>query len=309
MSDLLAGSETRATENARTLLSRAICDVYGRFARKALRPEDIVHNIPPSAMAFRHWMTDLHGKGDPSHQPDAVVFSRFRRDIGTILDIGAHWGYTASAIRRFGSDCPILSVEASRWNTECLDEFRRLDGNYDFVLTALGEAPAEKKLYCPTVNGTAITGLNCVDGLIFDDHHASHIVSLVGSYIPIAESYQFQLLETPMPMQRLDDLLASATFQVPAYPIAAMKLDVERFEAPVLRGATDTLRRYLPFIMIEGANRDQEVRETLQGFGYLYADRDGAQLRVTDATSSADNGYWLHPNNVGRYKTMGLLPE
>jgi hypothetical protein len=125
--------------------------------------------------------------------------------------------------------------------------------------------------------------------------------------VPVAESYRAQLIKRPMRIRRLDDLLATTTFCVPTHPIAAIKLDVEQFEAPVLRGSLGTLERHLPFVMIEGANRDQEVVSLLRSLGYLYADRDGNSVRITDAMSQAVNGYWLHPAHMERYRALGLV--
>lgn len=293
------------------LLAQQIADIYRRLKQNELKPGDVICDTPPSAFSARHWMTDLHAKADPSHEPDAAVFGRFRRHMGTILDIGAHWGYTASAMRLFGTDCPIVSFEAAGWNAETLDEFRRLDGNYDFSIGALGDTDSQKTLYCPVVNGTAITGLNCVDARLFDEVHGPQIAKLIassiGGHIPVAETYRFQLLVNHMRSRRLDDALTSTNFLVPTKTIAAMKLDVERSEAAVLRGAAATLRLDLPFIMIEGANRDADVVGILRELGYLYADREDNQVRIIDSISMACNGYWLHPWHMDRYTAIGLV--
>ena len=73
----------------------------------------------------------------------------------------------------------------------------------------------------PVVSGVAVTGLNCVDGTIFGDWHAEYLVSLVGAVVPEAEQYKFQLLETKLSCQPLDDILGrslerGAMFNLPA---------------------------------------------------------------------------------------------
>lgn len=286
-------------------LAHSVEELYARFVQRALRPNDIVALADvPQAKSDRRWIAhDYANKA--RREADAVVFARFTRDMGVILDCGAHWGYTAVAIRMFGTDCPIVSVEASSVNAECLDELRQLDGNYDFVIAALGEHPGSRDLYCPVVNGFPITGLNCIDG---GQLNPGHVVSLSGrALIPEAEVYRCQLLHEAVESLRLDDLLASGRFQLPVNPVAAIKLDVEGSETVALRGAMRTLERDCPFIMIEGGNRHAEVAGLLAGLGYFYAERDGERLRRTDAYSNVVNGYWLHPRHLPRYIAMGLL--
>jgi FkbM family methyltransferase len=288
-------------------LGRAVDGLCARFAQGALRPDDIVTlGELPQAMQDRRWIAhDYANKA--RREADAVVFARFTRDMGTILDCGAHWGYTALAIRMFGTDCPIVSIEASSTNAACLAELRQLDGNYDFVIAALGVEPARRDLYCPVVNGFALTGLNCIDGQPFNAWHRALIVSLLGGAIPEAEVYRCQLLREVVETLRLDDLLAAGRFRLPVNPVAAIKLDVDGSEPAALRGATRTLERDRPFIMIEEGNRNPEVAGLLVGLGYVYAERDGERLRRTDAFSNVVNGYWLHPHHLQRYIAMGLL--
>ena len=130
-------TEIKLGDDNRSALKAAIMEVYERFATRALRADDTVP-WPAEAASARHWMTHAYAS-KKSYEDDAVVFAKFHRDMGAILDIGAHWGYTALSIRRFGSNCPIISFEASDSHAECLDEFRKLDSNYDFLVCALGE--------------------------------------------------------------------------------------------------------------------------------------------------------------------------
>src|SRR5262249_47688413 len=157
-------------------LARAVDGLYARLGQGALRPDDIVTLADlPQARSDRRWIAhDYAAKA--RREADAGVVARFTRDMGTILDCGAHWGYTALAIRMFGADCPVASIEASSTNADCLAELRRLDGNYDFVIAALGAEPARHDLYCPVVNGFAITGLNCIDGKLFNAGHRAIVV-------------------------------------------------------------------------------------------------------------------------------------
>ncbi len=304
--DFSTGGCSMESETSKIVLNAAVSALYRRFADGALTDGDVVIDVDNIGNSARHWMGHSHAT-NACHQPDAEVFSRFRANMGTILDIGAHWGYTALAIRQFGTDCPIVSIEASSQNFECLDEFRKLDGSYDFIITALGDEEVEKNLYTPVVNGFPITGLNTVDGAAFSEHHSMFIASLIDSYIPKASAYKVQLIATQLRLRKLDDVLADSALEVPLTPIAAMKLDVEAYEAKVLRGAPKTLGEHLPFIMIEGANRDREVAGILKGLGYLYGDMTGSTVRLTTGKSEGVNGCYLHPKHMDRYREIGLV--
>jgi hypothetical protein len=291
---------------------RAVSDVYERLAAGALRREDVVTSVRLGNATPRRFIRHF-ARSKAVYEDDARILSRFRREMGAILDIGAHWGYMALSFRHAGTDCAIVSFEPMRAHHACLDELRRIDGNFDFSKEGLGESEQRVTLYGPVVNGKAIMGLNSVDGRIFDEHHREHLVSLVGSEIPAAETYEFKLLATPLVTRPLDKVLAARRlfvlppFRADTKRIAAMKLDVEGHEPHVLRGAEATLRRDRPFIMIESGNRNPAVRGILKGHGYVYAERAGDRLVETTAFTEAANGFWLHAERRSEYQRIGLL--
>jgi hypothetical protein len=293
-------------------LGRAISDLYERLAAGALRRDDVVTSVRLGNATPRRFIRHF-ARSKAVYEDDARILSPFRRKMGAILDIGAHWGYMALSFRHAGTDCAIVSFEPIAAHHACLDELRRIDGNFDFSKEGLGEHEQRVTLYGPVVNGKAIMGLNSVGGRIFDEHHRDHLLSLVGGEIPAAQSYEFKLLATPLVTRPLDRVLAARRllvlppFRADTKRIAAMKLDVEGHEPHVLRGAEATLRRDRPFIMIESGNRNPAVRAILEGHGYVYAERAGARLVETTAFTHAANGFWLHAERRGEYQQLGLL--
>jgi len=282
-----------------------INSIYDRFRTGTLRPDDLVERdgeTPP------HWIAQTI-RDRTNLQPDAAVFAHFNKGQGAILDIGAHWGYTALAMRLTGSDCPIVSIEASPANRACLAELRSWDSRYDFVIQPLGESPAQKRLYTPVVNGVHIDGLTNLDGSTFNDHYARLLASLVGKHIPYSKAYKVQISKIDVSVISLDDALRSHAFRVPVEPVAAIKLDVEQHELPVLKGASETLSKWRPFVMIEEANRNPPIVELLRDRGYVYADRDGDRVRLTNDVSQEVNGYWAHRDRLNEYRSAGLLVD
>lgn len=299
-------------DRGRAALGAAIMAVYGRLAANRLEPGDVVTEaeIGPSTPRryIRHFISN-----QTVFEDDARIVAKFRRGMGAILDIGAHWGYMAASFRHAGADGPIVSFEPMRAHHGCLDEMRRLDRAYDFAPVGLSDRPQTVMLYGPVVNGKAILGLNSVDGTIFNEHHKQHLVSLIGSEIPPAATYRFQLMTTPLNAKRLDDVLSSRRlfvlppFVVDTRRIAVIKIDVEGHEPNVLSGAEATLRRDRPFIMIESGNRNAAVASQLTSLGYLYAERDGDRLVPKSGHSTAPNGFWYHSGRSRDYQEIGLF--
>ena len=307
MSDLSSPSRPDRTVDHEMEEQRLLSEIkalYARFHAGDLKPIDLVG---PDRESPREWMaTAIQNRAD--HQPDASVFRHFRREQGTILDIGAHWGYTALAMRLTGTDCPIASIEASVTNRANLDALRSWDAQYDFLIQALGDSKSSHALYTPVVNGIYISGLTNIDGDIFNDHHARHLASIIGTYIPYSAEYNVQLSRVEIATDTLDAVLQSHRFRIPTEKIAAIKLDVEHHELQVLAGARQTLRSR-PFLMIEGGNRSASIARVLGEEGYVYADRDGDRVRLNDAMSPEVNGYWLHRERLAEYRQMGLLAD
>jgi FkbM family methyltransferase len=242
-------------------------------------------------------------------QPDAIVFGGFSREDGVILDIGAHWGYSAVCIRQSGTNCQILSFEPMGYNWPSLEELKVLDGgSYDYVMCALSDQAETIKLYSPAVNGRPITGLNS-EGESFNDLQIEHILSLVGTYISDAKELNFRLLETEIAAYRLDDMLASDFTKVVLDKVAAIKLDVEGHERAVLDGSRAMFERDRPFIMVEEGNRNTPVAEFLTSFGYEYGERLGSIVVPTTEISAVVNGYWFHADRISEYQAKGIIAK
>ena len=297
---------------SRELLGQVVTELYDRLGRDALLPTDFVSAGRITAPTPTSWILHAFDSGKQLHA-DAAVFRAFTREMGAILDIGAHWGYTALAIRQFGSSCPIVSFEPSETNAACLKILRKLDREFDFACIALGDSDEEVTLYTPVVNGVAITGLSSIDGVTLTAYGARHVVGHLGQLIPEAEFYDAKILKTKVRVRRLDDVLESRRyfflppFRVSVERIAGIKIDVEGFESRVLEGARRTIERNKPLIMIEGANRRPEMTRILAGFGYRFADLSDGLLVPTEKQSTAPNGYWFSPIHERRYAAMGLL--
>jgi hypothetical protein len=85
-----------------------------------------------------------------------------------------------------------------------------------------------------------------------------------------------------------------------------VKIDAETFEYQVLQGMQDTISRCRPLIMLEGANRDEQVRSFFAKHFYLFAERRGNKLTLSDGISSSDNGFFLAGERLDEYRQRGI---
>jgi FkbM family methyltransferase len=290
-----------------------ILATYGRLHRHELEKDDVMSLDDldpvdlPSIIGYVDFLR-LQYETFCDLQPDAVVFKGFKKTDGAILDIGAHWGYSAVCIRQSGTDCDIVSFEPMGYNWSSLEELKRLEGgSYDYVMCALSSVAETINLYSPAVNGRPIVGLNSIEGESFNEGQAEHILNLVGTFIPKAAKLNFKLLETEIAAYRLDDMLQSSFTEIDISRIAAIKIDVEGHERAVLEGARATFERDRPFVMVEEGNRDHPVAEFLESFGYEYGEREGVVVVPTNEKSSADNGFWFHADRADEYRSAGIL--
>jgi FkbM family methyltransferase len=288
-------------------LKAAISAVYDRLAQKKLGSSDICKSESIKFASNPTWIQrDFEAK--KVTQKDALVFRRFTAGMGTILDVGAQWGYMALSIRFAGTNCPIISFEALNAHQASLQRLKDLDQTgFDYKISAVSNRTGDVTLYGPVVNDTPIYGLNSVDGKLFVAWHANYIASLLGKAIPVAKKYKFQLLETKVQAKPLDLLLEEGGFSVPAQKIASIKISVEGHELQVLEGAAKTIKRDKPFILIKGGKRHPTVVSFMEKHGYLYASLEGDQIFEGRSSGTEANGCWFSLKRAKEYKKLGFL--
>jgi FkbM family methyltransferase len=288
-------------------LKAAISEVYSRLANNKLRADDLFDASEFKLDGYGPYMEKIH-RAKEILEEDARVFTRFNAKQGTILDVGAHWGYMALSMRHTGMTCPILSFEALEIHRPGLQRLKEIDSvGYDYRIAAIADKAGTATLYGPVVNGKPIFGFNSIDGNLFKEWHATMVTGLLGIEIPEADSYKFQFYKTVMKCFTLDDLLAAEKFTVSTDKIAAIKIDVEGYEPQVIAGAQKIILRDRPFIFAENGRRTPEVVALLEKCGYLYAIHEGDKIYEGLADNLETNGSWFHPSRRAEYEKMGFL--
>ena len=285
-------------------------DLYARLAGGALRGEDIL----PLGDALFTDNGDLIRRMHADHAIFDRYFSTFHptydvfRMFGpgdVVLDVGSHWGYSAMAMRRQGCRAKIVSIEAMEANIRHLTILKELEaGSYDFVHAAATEVETDVTFHTPTVNGYANTGSSST-GDTLSDPYAFILADLVTTY-PAAKgrSDRFQIIEQTVTGRRIDEIAQTLGL---AERVRAIKMDVEGHEALALRGASTLIARQRPLIMVEGANRDPGVVEEMQRQGYAHFERHAAGLVSHDTFSEANDGFWIHRDDIAGWHEKGLI--
>jgi len=89
------------------------------------------------------------------------VFRFFKDEAGTVLDIGAHFGYSAASIWAAGATTSILSFEPNPWHAVCLDRIKAIrPGKFDYATLGIGDVPRAVCFVMPVIEGVGISGLS-----------------------------------------------------------------------------------------------------------------------------------------------------
>lgn len=136
-----------------------------------------------------------------------------------VIDIGAHEGQTSLSIRKISTGATILAFEPSAGAFDVLSQRAKLY-NFSAFNLALGAEPGKMPLYC-------FTSSQC-NSILQPDHECSAIEGL-------REQPQTRIVE----VVDLDGFLS--TKGLANKSIALIKVDVQGFEIPVLKGARRAL--------------------------------------------------------------------
>jgi FkbM family methyltransferase len=271
-------------------------DLLAADQAKYSRTGDLIRRMHADQSIFDQFFSAFH--------PTYDIFRMFDSS-GVVLDVGAHWGYSAMAMRRQGCRAKIVSIEAMEVNTRELAVLKELEGGaYDYVHAGATDVEQDLTFYVPAVNGYANTGSSST-GDTLSDPFAFILADLATTY-PAAEGEadRFQLIEQVSVGRRIDDIVETLGL---ADRVRAIKMDVEGHEAPALRGAKVLLETQRPLIMVEGANRDPGVAEEMQLQGYVHFERHDSRLVRHDSMSSANDGFWVHVDEIAGWRDKGLV--
>ena len=234
--------------------------VVDRAYARLLRHRRLHAVVRRSALVGRHLLRR-------PHEADFAVFALWPERTGLFLDIGGNAGMSALAFRLYDKRSPILSIEPNPLHAPDLKLVKRLIKGFDYRLCGASDEPGTLTLYTPTLNGIALTGEASLSRETVVERERPVLEGL--GMAPGAGPWE--IVETTVRVERLDDLALAPAF---------MKLDVQGWEIPVLRGIERTLAAHHPIVFMENGPHMAEAIEVLRGHGYAphRYDADGRRL-------------------------------
>jgi FkbM family methyltransferase len=171
---------------------------------------------------------------------------------GLFLDVGANDGISALSFRYFDKNYRILSLEPNRLLEPSLKKIKASDPHFDYLMAGAGSQPSQVRFHVPVYKGVVLH-TSASSSL---EHARSALAASFGKSIAAAAT--INLIEGRI--VRIDDLGIGPTI---------VKIDAEGFNYDVLLGATETIGRSRPFLIIEIESEETEkIRSYFQHIRY-----------------------------------------
>ena len=169
-----------------------------------------------SAVPARYWKRRLFG----ALEPEMDWFLSSIRPGSRIVDIGANVGMYCYAGLRAGHS--VVAFEPLPGCARLLESFAKTHDKLAVHRAALGDRRETKTLFVPVRNGAQDTGWASFRPDALGDHH---------------------LVSVDVPVRQLDEYAL--------HDVGGIKIDVEGWELPVIRGSRATIARERPVLLIE----------------------------------------------------------
>ncbi|MBX6374795.1 MAG: FkbM family methyltransferase [Acetobacteraceae bacterium] len=212
-----------------------------------------------TAQTYVPWLADakaefqyrLRSLARRPFEPDFAALRLFGGEDRLHLDVGANRGQSIAAIRLTARRPRIMSFEP---NPVLAARLVRRFGDLPGVRiepVGLGDREGEFELHIPYYRGYVFDGLASIDR------------DAASSWLSPRTIHGFDPAKLRIETVRCRVVTLDSLGTEPFF----IKLDVQGFELPVLRGAEETLRRHRPVLLIETPD-DTAVLDHLAGLGY-----------------------------------------
>lgn len=207
------------------------------LSKKLWRLIDYISPVIPGGwrLPLRFYSWSIH----KMVEPELIHLFDLCKNYRGAIDIGANHGFYAyKMLQRFKQ---VYAFEAN--NCVDFDICHFTHPNLHFYPFGLSNIAAEKLLNIPIQSGVAYDGW----------------ASLEERQLSFADKFN----RIPVSLQKLDDQEFTKK-----QPIDLIKIDVEGHETEVILGSLETIRRYLPVLIIENNENQEQLCELLFPLGY-----------------------------------------
>lgn len=243
------------------------------------------------------------------HDEDYRVFRLIGSRDDVVLDIGAHFGYSATSMWAAGCKCLIRSFEIDPAYTQSLQSLRRVKPHeYDFRICGLDSTAMTREYVVPVLNKTVVGALGSICTPESLERLVDDLLSFYNTYMPEEPLQSVQLLIRRLPVDSLDHVLAYDSNILSGSRIVAIKLDAEGAEQAILQGAMVTLSEFRPMLLVERGSQCRDLVSSLGVQGYLMAEHIEYRLHLSTASPRvALNTFFVHKSCLEEYRLRGIL--
>lgn len=186
---------------------------------------------------------------------------------GQIIDVGANRGQSIESIRMIFGNKEIIAFEPNQYLANKLKKLYRTSKNIQIIPVALGGESGKFNLYLPKYRGWIFDGL----GSLLRDSTMSGLNSRT---LMNFNNKHLSCIEMEVNVEKLDSF---------GLKPSVLKIDTEGFEMMALKGAKETIAKFLPVILLEDSTR--EIIEFLKVFGYRPFSFKDKKLHLGDTST------------------------
>ncbi len=223
-------------------------------------------------------------------EADFALLARWRPELGEVfLDVGANRGQSIDAIRLYHPDAPIHAFEPNPHLATALANRFSADAGLTVYECGLADSDEVFTLHMPVYRGFVYDGLASFDR---EECRSWLNAETVAAFNPS----KLEIVSWEAKAMPLDTL---------NLPVGFLKLDVQGFEAAVLRGGRRTLEQREPLVLLE--NNDPADAFLTEELGWRRASFDGERL-VLDQHGDL-NTFYVGPARQASLREAGLLDD
>ena len=184
-----------------------------------------------------------------------------------VIDIGGHKGESIVGFLKHDQFCQILSFEPIKSNYEII--LKKIKKNNVKVFNfGIANSNNKKKIYIPKINNYRFTGLS--------SDNVQNLEFRLRTYFKKIYK-KFQITSNFVNFRKLDDLQIIPDL---------IKIDVEGAELDVIKSASDTIKKYVPIMIVEYNELNfEEIKNFLKKLNYesyLYKNNTLKKLNKID---------------------------
>lgn len=204
-----------------------------------------------------------------AHETDFEIFSAFKEEEGLFLDVGANDGISVKTFKIYNNKMSIFSVEINDVNLKYLDNIKKKNSNFDFILKGASNQNLNLILYQAFFKRYHLSPFDSLSLQEIKD-------SLEKNLFDKKRKKQIYIKEKQVMLIKLDSLKLSPSI---------IKIDIQGHEYECIQGLEETIRKNRPVILLEYNKDTHKITKFLDKFDlkpYYYRSKTKTVYELKD---------------------------